>query len=70
MSAFGKTLGTAIGVVLVAKVGLSVAFYADDSNVVNEQTIVKAVNSASEKSESHNDLATRKEDNSTNVAVN
>ena len=45
MSAFGKVLGATIAVVLVSKVGLSVAFHADEKRAQHAQSIVNDINS-------------------------
>lgn len=45
MSAFGKLLGATIAVVLVSKVGLSVAFHADETRAEHTQSIVNNINS-------------------------
>ena len=45
MSAFGKILGATIAVVIVSKVGLSVAFHADEKRAQHAQSIVNDINS-------------------------
>lgn len=44
MSAFGKVLGATFAIVLVSKVGLTVAFHADERHAEQAQEIVNRIN--------------------------
>lgn len=51
MSAFGKVLGATFAVVLVSKVGLTVAFHADARSAEQAQNMVDRINNTSELAE-------------------
>ena len=71
MSAFGKVLGATIAVVLVSKVGLSLAFHADQEHALQTQELVNRINNnTSALAAPYSQLVAAKEVDTTGIVLN